>query len=177
MITRTTQPYNHPHPDGVVTNYEMETIKRDGANPIFIVRNSDDNKGHGFNSSRPLNDHITEKHATKAREDFKLKPNELNWYEQRKDGDYDKVHFRMIARGADDSGKHEQQWGESKRTVYTKEQVDKEVSNYVARDKDVQQKLSEETNMSKQSFSEKNIDRQAEMQKLQEQQKKQEPNF
>jgi hypothetical protein len=158
MITRETKPHKHPHPDGVVTNYEVETIKRDGAAPIFIMRNSPDNKGYGFNSNQPLNEHLTEKHAIKAREQFKLKPSQIEWYEERKDGDYSKIKFGFTPSGAN-TEKHEQQWGEMSEkggrfVVYTKEQVDKVVSDYIAQDKDVQQKFAEETDLSKHYFPE-----------------------
>jgi hypothetical protein len=181
MVTRETKPYEHIHPDGVVTNYEVETIKRDGAAPIFIVRNSPDNKGYGFNSNQPLNEHLTEKHAIKAREQFKLKPPQIEWYEERKDGDYSKIKFGFTPSGTTNTEKHEQQWGEmsekgGRSVVYTKLQVDTNVAKYISLDKGEQQKLAEETNLSKQSIPEKTIDRAAE-QRLYEQQKKQEPGF
>lgn len=176
MITRKTDPYEHTHPDGVVTNYEVETIKRDGAAPIFIMRNSVDNKGYGFNRDLPLNEHLTQEHATDARKEFDVKPNGLIWYAERKDGGYDQVKFKFDEAGIDNSGNHKQQWSEHKRIVHTKEQVDQNVAKYISLDKEEQQKFAEMHNLPKQSFSEKNIDRAAE-QKLYEQQKKQDPDF
>ena len=175
MITRKTEPYEHTHPNGVVSNYEIETIKRDGAAPIFIMRNSPDNKGYGFNSSQPLNEHLTEKHSIEAREQFKLKPSQIEWYEERKDGDYSKVKFEFTPSGTTNTGKHEQQWGETggRFVSITKLQVDTQVAKYLSLDKGEQQKLAEETNLSKQSFPERNAGKQTQQEKSEEQKKNQ----
>lgn len=73
--------------EGQETKLDIQVFHKEGKNPIFVVNESLDNKGPGL-------DHVTSELACGMMNQYDLKPEKLQWYEQQANGQYTQIGFR-----------------------------------------------------------------------------------
>jgi hypothetical protein len=150
---------NYPitRPDGKVTIYEAEVIKRDDARPLVIIRDSPENKGPKFCDFASGRDKATEEQMKKIAKDYNVTPDKITMYRERPDGNYDHVKFKKLGWDPYQKGV---QWTEAPREGgwFTKEHVDKVTQKYIANDKQVQAEVAKQTNLTKASLPQVNRD-------------------
>ena len=129
-IERSFEDRHYTHPSGRVTVYQVETIKKDGANPIFIVRDSPQNNGPKHYDRWEYRDAVAEQVSTRAREQYGLEPRQIQVFQERNpswDKDYDQVSFRYLGW---EPNQKQAQWGEYKREAYDKDALTRFVDKY-----------------------------------------------
>jgi hypothetical protein len=83
-------------PEFNTTIYQVHTYPREGRDPVFVVRESLNNQGPSLSSVR-------EGTATVKMLKHGIKPEDMQWYEQDKDGNWTKVTFKTTK--IDEKGK------------------------------------------------------------------------
>lgn len=101
-------PMTYTHPNGQKTEYDLQQVRReDGKQPIYIISESEDNIGPGFDRTG-TRDAVAEQSARAVialndpdvfpGAERKMRPNEIKLFQQRPDGDFERVDFREIGR-------------------------------------------------------------------------------
>ena len=103
-------PMTYNHPDGQQTQYDLQQIRDvDDTPPVYVISESENNTGRGFDSVA-TRDAVAQQ-AAKAiialndptifpDAEREMRPSEINLYQQRPDGDFERVDFREIGRDA-----------------------------------------------------------------------------
>lgn len=81
--------YTHPEGrfEGQETKLDIQVFHKEGKNPIFVVNESLKNEGPGL-------DWVTSDLAGGMMNQYDLKPEKLQWYEQQANGQYTQIDFR-----------------------------------------------------------------------------------
>ncbi len=121
----TTQNLNYPNEDGKTTDYIFETYKQEDKDPIFVVRNDPKNQGQKFGQDREDRDFITGEQAKYIQKEHGLEPEQIELYQERPDGDFDKVTF-----GEKANSKGELVWTEEEREKITPQELERTTVDY-----------------------------------------------
>ena len=103
-------PMTYTHADGQETDYDLQQIRyEDGRPPNYVLSESADNQGPGFDDAR-TRDAVSHEAAQAAMAlnhpelspaaEREMKPNEVILYQQRPDGDFDRVAYGEIGKNA-----------------------------------------------------------------------------
>ena len=163
----TSSPEYHPHiythPNVAETKYDLQEITLESGKMAYVVSESPDNQGPGFESqgTRDIVAHRAAQSALALNDPerfpdivHKMMAHELDLYQQRPDGDFDRVVFREISRDGRSNGEVEREQAaepelypsstkdqaaadqartpqitESGRDTYTREQVEAQVES------------------------------------------------
>jgi hypothetical protein len=78
-----------PHSDGRVTDYWMQTFQEEGKKPVFVFSDVPHNKG-------PRVENCTQEIARDLNKHFAYEPKDIQFYERRPDGRYNKPSFEYL---------------------------------------------------------------------------------
>jgi hypothetical protein len=97
-------PMTYKHPDGQETKYDLQQIRyNDGRLPAYVVSESQDNTGPGFDNTRAMYG-VSEQAASASmalnkpeafpEAEREIRPHEIKLFQQRTDGQFDRVGYR-----------------------------------------------------------------------------------
>ena len=145
-------PYYHDNKnisdDKKITLYHLEEFSYEDRKPSYVITESENNQGLGFGDWK-TRDGVAKDVAGAIREAHDYTADQVDLYQQRPDGNFDRVGFREIGRDGFPSADKERsveepdwkqsenppkevQWSEHQRTVYTPEEVEKNVGSALA---------------------------------------------
>ena len=98
-------PFIYTHPNGEETKYDLQQMQYEDRPPMYVVSESPDNQGPGFDNQQ-TRDEVIHRAAQSALAlndpelfvelEEKMRPEDLRIFQQRPDGDFDRVGFRQI---------------------------------------------------------------------------------
>lgn len=116
----------YTNPNGNITKYQVETYKNENENPITVVRNSPDNQGEKFGETWQIRDKIIKDLAIEIKDKFQIEdPKKIELYQERLDGDYDRVDFNQRS-----NNNGELVWSETDRVKFSEEHFEKRLTEY-----------------------------------------------
>lgn len=110
--------------DGQTTKYQVETYNQEGQDPIVVVRNDPNNEGQPFGQDTDKRNEVTLDEADRVDRDFETFPSNQEMYQERPDGDFDKVSFE-----AKENDQGNLVWQEEREQVNLQE-VEKRLDEY-----------------------------------------------
>lgn len=90
------------HEDGKVSKYELSVSENDDGKPnLFVLR-------HNENLNEQQRNELTEGVAKEmsSSKEYNVPPENMNWFEQRSDGHFDKVDFKFLDRDVETRGEN-----------------------------------------------------------------------
>lgn len=106
-----------------VTLYNVQEVRQEGAPPMYVLSESVNNQGPGFDDI-DTRDGVAEEMAQGIQELDQCKPREVRLFQERPDGDYDRVDFRDIGRDGQSSA--DQEFQEKAPNQYESQKGDQE---------------------------------------------------
>lgn len=100
-------PFTYVHPDGQETKYDLQELENGNQLPVYVLSESRDNQGPGFDDPQTRDEiaHLAAQSAIALNnpEIFpesteELSPNRLVMFQQKPDGDFDRVSFYEIGK-------------------------------------------------------------------------------
>lgn len=76
-------------------DYKFETYEQGDKDPIFVVRNAQDNQEHKFGQNLDQRTEKTIEQAQVIQDKHKIEPEKAQLFQERPDGDFDKVTFEL----------------------------------------------------------------------------------
>lgn len=110
------------HKNGWVSEYELTVSENDAGKPnLFVLR-------HNENLNEQQRNELTEGVAKEmsSSKEYNVPPENMNWFEQRRDGHFDKVDFKFLDRDVETRGEN---LSEYHRRVVPAEQVENRENN------------------------------------------------
>ena len=148
-MTNQTHPFTYKHDDGRETFYDVQEVQHAGRPPVYIISEAADNKGPGLDDPGTKSA-IAHDAATMMRGEHNLEAHQLNIYQQRPDGNFDRVDVRDIGRDVSMNPNQPTDWQECGRTPYSRKEVEQAVEVGVAAPEEThqqkQQQLQEQWN-------------------------------
>jgi hypothetical protein len=107
---------------GQTTSYDVQELERNGQKS-YVVSESPENTGPGFDDMRTQQMVARDACSTIQAKD-EARAHEVEMYQQRPDGNFDKVDFRYQAQGT-----YNETWHETERTPTARQDVEREVQS------------------------------------------------
>lgn len=107
------------HDENNVTLYDVQEIQYEGRPSAYVISESQSNQGPGFDNPH-VRDAVAHDMAESIQEGHDVGAREVNLYQQRPDGDFDRVQFREI--GHDGSSEANQEWAWEQPNIYAAQQ-------------------------------------------------------
>jgi len=150
----------YEHEDGTVTMYDLQQVQHGNEPATYLVNESPNNQGPGFDSWQ-TRDAVTREVAATIQNKDGVEPHQVNLYQQRPDGDFDRVSFRHTGHHGDIHSGEGQDWSESQRDVYLRADVEKNVKAELHAPQETPQQLQQRQNQEYQEMSGPQFDRNA----------------
>lgn len=106
-----------------VTLYNVQEVRQNGVNPMYVLSESENNQGPGFDNLN-ARDAVAQDMAHGIQEANQCTPLEVRLYQERPDGGYDRVDFREIGRDGQSSA--DQEFQEKAPELYQSQKGDQE---------------------------------------------------
>ena len=131
--------FYYRHPNGQVTKYDLQEVQHGSGPRIYVASESASNQGPGF-EAWPTRDAVAHDASARIQRKDGVEPEQVRLYQQKPDGDFDRVDFRSLGRDAGvraadgtdaqtrDAGKT-QDWSECHRETQSREEVRQELQS------------------------------------------------
>jgi len=120
-----THSFSYQNANGKMSDLEVQGIERNGKT-IYVLSEAVGNHGPGFDDPG-MRDGAAHDLCIGIQASDRLQPEDVLLYQQRPDGDFERVDFRTIGRDISMSDEQPNQFTESHREIYTREELENTV--------------------------------------------------